>query len=186
MAKTRKKRVPKSARKPAVQKPPPTRKFEKHAGATGRRKPPGISDARLETALRTLRETGDLTVASQSIRVKPERLKRIALRRKLIRKSGKKWIVSARLPRRMLLYTDGRELIVTTRNTKSASLIGRYMAAVRHFLRTNDPSGLAEFADANIKDTGGKIYPFEINPNVLYQLGSAGGETFEDIYRIVI
>lgn len=120
------------------------------------------------------------------MRLKPERLKRIALRRKLIRKCGKRWIVSARLPRRMLLFTDGRELIVTTRSSKSASLIGRYMTAVRHFLRTNDPSGLAEFAVASIKDTTGKVHPFEINPNVLYQLNSAGGEPFEDIYRIVI
>lgn len=159
----------------------------KKRGSAPKRQPSsGISDARLEIALRFIRESGDLNLGARSIRVRPERLKRIALKRKLIRKSGGKWIVAGRLPRRMLLYSNGSELIVTTRSLKSASLIGSYMTAVRNFLRTNDPSGLAEFGDAGIKDTAGKIHPFEINPNILYQLGSAGGETFEDIYQIVI
>jgi hypothetical protein len=86
----------------------------------------------------------------------------------------------------MLLFSDGQALIVTTRSIKSASLIGRYMSAVRQFRRTGKPSYLAEFAKSSIKDTTGKIHPFEVNPNVLYQLASIGGEQFEDIYRIII
>lgn len=158
----------------------------KKSGRAKKRRSAGISDARLERALRFVGEHGDLALAARSIRVKPERLRRIALKRKLIRKSGGKWIVAGSLSRRMLLFSDGRELIVTTRSLKSASLIGRYMTAVRNFLRSNDPSGLVEFSDASIKDTAGKIHPFEINPNVLYQLALAGGEQFEDIYRIII
>src|SRR5262249_8246435 len=120
------------------------------------------------------------------IRVSPDKLKKAALEKKLIRKRGGRWIVAARLPRRMILFSDGRVLIVTTKSKRSASLIGRYMSAVRQFLRTNKPEYLKEFSGAHIKDTAGKIHPFEIDPNALYRIASAGGDHFEEIYRIVI
>lgn len=172
---------------------PKRRKAAKHRGRSKRgkaaksfRRKRGISNERLETALRLIGEGQDLANAAKAIHASSDRFKRIALRKKLIRKSDGKWIVAGRLHRRMLLFSDGQALIVTTRSIKSASLIGRYMSAVRHFLKTGKASDLAEFAKSNIKDTEGKIHRFEINPNVLYRLASAGGEQFEDIYRIIV
>jgi hypothetical protein len=37
-----------------------------------------------------------------------------------------------------------------------------------------------------VVDTSGKRHPFETDPNWLYQLESAGGENFHDVYRIVL
>ena len=85
----------------------------------------------------------------------------------------------------MPIFSGGKQLAITVR-TRSASLIGRYMSAVRQFLRTNDPKYLADFKGRRVKDVKGKVYEFETAPNVLYRLSSAGGEPFEEIYRIVL
>lgn len=145
----------------------------------------GISDARLERGLRVLSETKDIAQAARSIRVSEERFKRAARRKAAIRKRKGFWTVVRRLPRKMPMFSGGRQLAITV-NSKSASLIARYMSAVAQFLKSNDPKVLAEFKGASVKDAKGKVYSFETDPNTLYRLSSAGGEPFEEIYRIVI
>ena len=144
-----------------------------------------ISLARLERGLRVLNETRDIKAAARSLRVSMERFKRVALRAGAIRKQGLQWVVALRLPRKMPIFSGGRQLAITV-NSRAASLIGRYMAAVGQFLKTNDPKFLAEFTGRSVKDVGGKIHQFETDPNTLYRLSSAGGEPFEEMYRIVI
>jgi hypothetical protein len=145
----------------------------------------GINATRLERGLRVLSETKDIKTAARAIRVSPERFKLAAKRKATIRKQKGFWIVVRRLPRRLPIFTNGKQVAITVRS-KSASLIGRYMSAVGQFLKTNDPKFLAEFRDRSVKDARGKTYEFETNPNALYQLSSAGNEPFEEIYRIVI
>jgi hypothetical protein len=150
----------------------------------GRTKP-GISDARLERGLRVLNETRDIAQAARSIRVSEERFKRAARRKAAIRKRKGFWTVVRRLPRKMPIFSGGKSLTITVKS-KSASLVGRYMSAVGQFLKSNDPKHLAEFQGAGAKDASGKVHPFETDPNTLYRLSSAGGEPFEEMYRIVI
>jgi hypothetical protein len=135
--------------------------------------------------LRVLSETKDIAQAARSIRVSEERFKRAARRKAAIRKRKGFWTVVRRLPRKMPMFSGGRQLAITV-NSKSASLIARYMSAVAQFLKSNDPKVLAEFKGASVKDAKGKVYSFETDPNTLYRLSSAGGEPFEEIYRIVI
>ena len=144
-----------------------------------------IGSARLERGLRVLAETHDLTAAALAIRVSPEQLKQAARRRRAIRKQGKRWAITSHLPRRMPIFTDGRQLAISVRS-RSASLIGRYMSAVGEFLRKNDPSRLTEFVKRSVRDTRGRSYVFETNPNALYRLSSAGGDLFEDVYRVIL
>lgn len=150
-----------------------------------KRRRSAISDARLERALRVLGETGDVGIAARSIRVPTDRFKRAAKRKNAIRWQNRNWIVARRLPRKMPIYTAGRQVAITV-NSKSASLIARYMSAVGQFLQTNDPKYLAEFKDRSVKDARGRVHMFETDPNTLYRLSSAGGEPFEEMYRIVI
>lgn len=138
---------------------------------------PYISDARLERGLRVLSETKNINTAARSVRTSMERFKRAALRKGTIRKQGLQWIVARRLPRKMPIFSGGRQLAITV-NNKSASLIGRHNSAVAQFLRSNDPKYLAEFKGRSVKDVRGKIYEFETDPNSLYRLSSAGGEPF--------
>ncbi len=173
-------------RKPRTRKSKGPRPKQTKSRSTARnRKKQRISDTRLERGLRILSETKDIATAARAIRVSVEHFKRAAKRRNAIRRHERNWIVVRRLQRKMPIFTGGKQLAVRVRST-SASLIGRYMAAVGQFLKTNNPKFLAEFKGRSVKDVSGKVYQFETDPNVLYRLSSAGGEPFEEIYRIVI
>ena len=145
-----------------------------------------ISDKRLQRGLRILQELKDLFPAARAAGVSPKQFAAAALKKGAIRRQGKRWVVTGSLPRRMLLFSGGREVAVTVRGIKAASQVGSYMATVRQFLRSNKPDVLTPFVNRSVKDTTGKIYPFETNPNVIYRLASAGDQAFEQIYRIVV
>lgn len=145
-----------------------------------------ISDVRLEQALRVYSRTKDIDAAARSIRVSRQTLERAAIKRLLRHKRPSRLRVAIRrLPRRMPIFSGGKQLAITV-NSKSAAMIGRYNSAVRQFLGTNDPKFLAEFKGRGVKDARGKLHPFETDPNTLYRLSSAGSEPFEEIYRIVL
>ena len=144
-----------------------------------------ISDRRLERGLRVLSETKDVTAAARAIRVSPENFKRAARRKKAIRKSRTGFTLSRGLRRKMPIFTEGRQLAITV-SSRTASTIGRHNSAVGQLLRTNKKNHLAKFVGRSVKDITGKSYKFETDPNILYRLSSAGGEPFEDIYRIVL
>lgn len=150
-----------------------------------RKKRRPISDTRLEKGLRVLNDTNDIKAAARCIRVTLEKFRRAAKRKRAIKKVKGGWKVVARLPRRMPIFTDGKHLAIVVRG-KAASQVGRYNAAAENFLRTNNAALLEEFAGQNVKDTSGKTYPFETDPNALYSLSRAGSEPFEDVYRLVL
>ena len=127
----------------ATGKPKP-HKWSRKSGLIVRSPRKPLSDARLQRALGVLSETKDVKTAARSIRVSVQRFQRTAKRKGTIRKIGGQWKVARRLPRKMPIFSGGRQLAITV-NSKSASLIGRYMAAVGQFLKTNDPKVLAEF-----------------------------------------
>jgi hypothetical protein len=150
------------------------------------RKPRPIGDREFQISLKALREGKTLQEAAASIRVSPERLRNQAVSLGIIRRQGRKWKVKATLPRKMLIYSQGEGYAVTVGTFPNASKIGRYMAAVKRFLRSNDLLHLKLFIGKSIKDTKGKTHIFETQPNAIYRISSSGGESFEQIYRIVI
>jgi hypothetical protein len=145
-----------------------------------------ISDARLQLALRVLRQESNFAAASRAAKISPERLRKYAMERGLLEKAGRRWRTRADLPRRMLLFTNGKSLAITVGDFETASLIGRFMSAVGRFLETNNRALLTPFAGQSVTDISGKEHPFETRPNVVYRLSAAGEHTFEQIYRIVI
>lgn len=151
----------------------------------GRRGKP-IEGERLQRALRLLRQRKSLSAAARSVHVSPERLKRAAAEKSAITKQRRRWIVNPELPRRMPMYSRGREILITVGDQASASLIGRYMSAVARFLARGNRELLQTFVGQFVTDIGGKRHDFEINPNTLHRLSSAGGDVFEQLYRIVL
>jgi hypothetical protein len=145
-----------------------------------------LSDDRLQLALRILRQERNFTAAARAGKIAPERLRKYALEQGLIEKEGRRWRVKPDLPRRMLLFTDGTSATVTVGDFENASLIGRFMSAAGRFLETNKRELLAPFVGRSIIDIAGREHPFETRPNVLYRLTAGGGESFEQIYRIVV
>ena len=145
-----------------------------------------IEDDRLQLAFKVLRQENSLTAAARAAKVSPERLRRYASERDIIERRGRRWAVRHELPRRMLLFSEGRALQVVVGDLDSASKIGRFMSTVSAFLRTNNPAGLREFEGASVTDLSGNTHLFETRPNALYRLASAHDQSFEHIYRIVI
>jgi hypothetical protein len=145
-----------------------------------------LEDDRLQLALKVLRQEKSLTTAAREAKVSPERLRRYATEKNIIERRGRRWIVRHELPRRMLLFSDGRAVQVVVGDFASASKVGRFMSAVSAFLRTNNPAGLREFEGVSVSNISAKTYPFETRPNALYRIASAHDQSFEHIYRIVI
>jgi hypothetical protein len=153
---------------------------------SSKRPPRPIEDDRLQLAFRVLRQEKSLSAAARAAKISPERLRHFATERDIIERQGRRWIVRHQLPRRMLLFSDGKAVPVVVGDFASASKVGRFMSAVSAFLRTNNPTGLREFEGASVADVSGKIHVFETRPNALYRLASAHDQSFEHIYRIVI
>lgn len=145
-----------------------------------------LDDDKLQRGLKALRQTKNIKAAAREAHVSPERLRRVAKSRGAIKKQGRRWIVNPALPRRMALYSRGRQIVVTVEDLDAASQIGRYTNAVRYFLRSNDRKWLSQFVRQHVTDVSGNKHPFETDPNALYRLASGGDEPFEKIYRIVV
>jgi hypothetical protein len=153
---------------------------------SSRRRPADLDDKRLQRGLRILRQDKNLRAAARAIGVSPERLKHTAATKGAITKEGRRWVLNPSLPRRVPIYTRGRVAHITVGDKSAASLVGRYMAAVGNFLASNDRNFIKPFVGQSVTDISGKSYSLETNPNALYRLASAGGESFEAVYRIVI
>ena len=150
----------------------------------GRRRHPLTSD-QWQQALKTLRTEKSLTRAAKAAHISPERLKREAAGKAIVKREGQ-WIVRFDLPRRMLLYSDSRAVVITVGTFEEASLIGRYNAAVRNFLRSNNPKYLEPFVGRSVTDITGASHNFETDPRRLYRLSHAGEDDFSQIYRLVV
>ena len=152
--------------------------------ASPRRAPPAY-DRRMEQGLQLVRSKRTLTSAARDIGVSPERLRHYLARTGIVEKQGRRWVVTEdRRTRQMLLFSAG-DILQVLLSWEAASLVGRYMAAVGRFLETNDPTHMQPFAGQSVIDVYGTAHPFETRPNVLYRLDATGGETFEQVYRIV-
>jgi hypothetical protein len=145
-----------------------------------------IADDRLQIALQTLRKERNLGKAAKAAGISPERLRRYAREKEAIEKVKGRWQIRHDLPRRMLLFSQGRQVGVVLGDFDSASSVGRYLHAVREFLETNRLAGLNQFSGESVRDIAGKTHPFETRPNVLYRLAGSSDHTFEQIYRLVI
>jgi len=150
------------------------------------RKPRPISDDAFQISLKSLRSGKTLKDAAKEIRVSPERLRNQARAHGIIKKQGRKWVVRNNLPRQMLIYSNGQANSIIVGTSHQASKLGRYMAGVRRFLRNNDAAHLNPFIKKSVKDSKATVYVFETNPNALYRIAASGGESFEQIYRIII
>lgn len=150
------------------------------------RSPRPISEGAFQISLKALRSGKTLAEAAKEIRVSPERLRNQATVRGIIRRQGGRWVVRKNLPRRMLIYCNGQAIPIVVGTFTQASKAGRYMAAVKRFLRGNDVTHLRPFIGKKVTDKNRKIYLFETNPNALYRLAASGAESFEQVYRIII
>lgn len=143
-----------------------------------------VSDGRLEAALKELRRTGKQGRAAKVAGVSAERFRRFLREKSLAKRDGRTWTITDERPREVLIISRGQERRISVRGFEPASRIGHHSNAVRRLLVKNDPSELAPFVGQSIKDLSGRMHPFETDENALYRLAAAGGEGFEQVYRL--
>lgn len=180
MAKKRKARARVRNKKNKNRKPPRKARTARRLVKTKR------YDACLEFGIAYMRRGDTLAEAARKIGVTPTKLRSYAAASGIVTRKGGKWHFKRdRRFRRMPLYSDGRRVVITVHNGKTASLIGSYMRAVRLFFDTENIHLLDQFRDQSVRDVNGKRYVFEVRPNILLRLDASGVEPFELVYEIV-
>lgn len=140
---------------------------------------------KLEQALKVLRRSGSQKAAAREVGISAERFRRFVRENNLAHRRGRTWELTDNRPRRVQVISRGRQQTITVAGFEDASLVGRHAAAVKIFLDSSDPSHLAPFQGESVLDRNGRRYPFETDPNIIYRLSFAGGEAFEDVYRLI-
>ena len=143
-------------------------------------------DSRLEAGLKYMRSGDSAAKAARKIGATPAQLRRYVVASGIAERRNGEWHFKRdRRFRRMPMYSDGKRVVVTVHNSKTASQIGAYMHAVRLFFETEDTTLLDPFYGKSVPDVNGKRYIFETRPNVLFRLDASGVEPFELVYQIV-
>lgn len=142
-------------------------------------------DVGLEAALRALRRTGTPSAAAKEGGVSVERFRRFLRENNLAKRTGGTWLIDDKAPREMLVLSNGQARRMLLDGQEQASLNGRYLAAFKSFINSNDSEFLADFVGLSVRDAKGQLHPFETDENGLYRLAAAGSEIFEDIYRLI-
>jgi hypothetical protein len=96
---------------------------------------------------------------------------------------GSRYIVtpSDRLPRHMRMLTPQGEVVVRTTSSRTATRIADYNNAIRIYVMTGDPSGLARFKGKTVR-SGGQVYEFATDRRTIDRHVRAGAVHFVDIY----
>ena len=93
----------------------------------------------------------------------------------------KKW---DRISRPMRINTDGRDTSVEIRDSRTASVVGRYHNAVKHFLNTGDKTKLVKFRNKKVKDANGNIHKLETDPTKIISINERIEEPeFYELYQ---
>ncbi len=146
----------------------------------------GTSDARLEVALKLLRQIGHQGRAAKEAGVSTERFRHFLRSNSLAERQGRRWTITDNRSRQMMVFTNGENRKLALRDFEQSSLNGSHRSAVGTFLRTNDIDLLRPFEGQSVIDAEGQAHSLETDPNALYRLAHAGGEVFHEIYRLIL
>ena len=126
------------------------------------------------------REKLSLNAAAQRLDISPDVVRRYAgegLRRGA---SGNFYAKPSDDISRSMNFLTGRGLIeIEVRNSKDATLISRYMTALKDYLATGEKSFLDRFRGRRVG-----THRFITDPDILDELADAGEVDFDSLYRI--
>lgn len=95
---------------------------------------------------------------------------------------AKKW---DRIPRVMRINTDGKEKSIEIKDSRTASVVGKYFNAVKQFLNTGDKTKLQKFRNKKVKDSKGKLHRLEADPQKIIRINERIEEIeFFEVYKI--
>jgi hypothetical protein len=156
----------------------------------GERRRPSIErsfdpNSREELALKMMRrEKSSLRDAAARYGIGQERLRAYLKENTEAERAAGRWIiVDRRVRERFPVYSNGA-VVFPLMNYEQTSEAGRYMQAVKQFLRTGEVAFLRPYAGKGVRDVNGKFYPFELDENTLYELDHRDEAVIPEQYRI--
>lgn len=159
-----------------------------HARAGERPKPPGPRLAHgkgpFELAVRKIARGSDLRAAAREFGLREEMLRRYLKENVQAERRGRKWVITDDRPRQFPIFSEGA-IANPWLTPAEATRASEYMQAVSRFLFTGRRKVLRPFEGAGVTDIKGKSYPFETDPDALYELDAAGELSFPELYKIV-
>jgi hypothetical protein len=158
-----------------------------HPRAGERNKQSGVQavnpNGREELALKLMRRGRSLREAATHYRMSQERLRAYLKENTAASREKGRWRILDTRSRQFPFYSDGA-LVVPWMTLDQASEAGRYMQSVKQFLRSGDNGFLAAFAGKGARDLSGRLHPFELDENTLYELDHRGEAVIPEQYRI--
>jgi len=141
----------------------------------------------LAALARMRRQKSSLSAAAEAEHTNPRTVKRYvgsALRRE---GPGGRYrpTASDRIRRTLHVLTSEGVQTVTVRDSRQATKLAEYWAAVHRYLETGDASGVRQYEGKFITDINGKRIPFLTDLRELDRLGNAGQVSFESLYARV-
>ncbi len=133
--------------------------------------------------LRLMRKGESLFIALEKVGVNKSMILR-HLGTAIFNKSGK-WKITSfdTIERQMHIYEGGVIKSITVTNSRDASLIGEYFAAVKKTISTNNVSNLKKFQNITIIDADGKKHQLETDLLKLYEIEDQKEDTeFFEVY----
>ena len=95
-------------------------------------------------------------------------------------KPSKRDIVS----RMLLIYEDGQEKFIEVRDSRYASLIGKYHSAIKEYLENGNLEALKELTSKLVRDSDGNYHTLETDPDVIRAIAESKETEFnESIYE---
>ena len=89
-----------------------------------------------------------------------------------------------RIHRVMRINTNRKEKSVEIKDSRTASVVGRYHNAVKQFLNTGDKTKLKQFRNKKVKDSKGKLHKLETDPQRIIQINQRIEEPeFYEVYN---
>jgi hypothetical protein len=121
--------------------------------------------------------------AAQIIGIEPTRVRELAGSALRKNKRGRWTATKADTLLRVLTIPGPRgEREIAIRNSRTASLIGRYLNAIRRYVHQGDAGAVKPFRSLRLVDASGKRIVLITNLRKLDELGHAGLLSFETMY----
>lgn len=129
------------------------------------------------------RKNYSLTKACERVGISPEA---VINNTDALKKESDRWVVKRydTLERSMVIYSNGRSYAITVKDSRHASLIGRYHNAVKMYRDTKDVSYLKPFKGKRVRDIDGQWHTLETDPRTIYEIQErTPDEEFIEIYN---
>jgi hypothetical protein len=130
-----------------------------------------------------MRHGGSLRAVASHFRISQERLRAYLKETTAATREKGRWKIVDHRPRQFPFYSNGA-VVKPWMSIDQTSEAARYMQAVKRFLHSGDTKFLAPFAGESVRDVNGKLYPFELDENTLYELDHRDEAVIPEQHRI--